>query len=166
MKGRKGMVDWARNSEDKVVIPKGLFVSQSAGMGLYHRVIWLLVKYIFLQESEAHKQSPCASSICLRIYIQYIHTYILLQNYNLQQHILNVQGNCSRFAGLMLHEYTMIDSLATVENWKIYVFTSQQKWNDFSWVGVSDKLLDFQADTSVFWRMVFPFNVYASPLLV
>uniref|UniRef100_A0A674PR08 Adhesion G protein-coupled receptor B3 n=1 Tax=Takifugu rubripes TaxID=31033 RepID=A0A674PR08_TAKRU len=25
MKGRKGMVDWARNSEDKVVIPKGLF---------------------------------------------------------------------------------------------------------------------------------------------
>lgn len=32
MKGRKGMVDWARNSEDKVVIPKGLFVSQSAGM--------------------------------------------------------------------------------------------------------------------------------------
>uniref|UniRef100_A0A3P8UXV8 Adhesion G protein-coupled receptor B3 n=1 Tax=Cynoglossus semilaevis TaxID=244447 RepID=A0A3P8UXV8_CYNSE len=30
MKGRKGMVDWARNSEDKVVIPKGLFVSQSA----------------------------------------------------------------------------------------------------------------------------------------
>uniref|UniRef100_A0A8C3A9T0 AGRL2-4 GAIN subdomain A domain-containing protein n=1 Tax=Cyclopterus lumpus TaxID=8103 RepID=A0A8C3A9T0_CYCLU len=35
MKGRKGMVDWARNSEDKVVIPKGLFVSQSAGMRLY-----------------------------------------------------------------------------------------------------------------------------------
>ncbi|XP_069394739.1 adhesion G protein-coupled receptor B3 isoform X12 [Paralichthys olivaceus] len=32
MKGRKGMVDWARNSEDKVVIPKGLFVSQSADM--------------------------------------------------------------------------------------------------------------------------------------
>ncbi|KAM8860122.1 adhesion G protein-coupled receptor B3 isoform 8-T8 [Spinachia spinachia] len=32
MKGRKGMVDWARNSEDKVVIPKGLFVSQSAEM--------------------------------------------------------------------------------------------------------------------------------------
>uniref|UniRef100_A0A8D3A117 Adhesion G protein-coupled receptor B3 n=1 Tax=Scophthalmus maximus TaxID=52904 RepID=A0A8D3A117_SCOMX len=26
MKGRKGMVDWARNSEDKVVIPKGLFI--------------------------------------------------------------------------------------------------------------------------------------------
>ncbi|XP_049592126.1 adhesion G protein-coupled receptor B3 isoform X6 [Syngnathus scovelli] len=32
MKGRKGMVDWARNSEDKVVIPKVLFVSQSADM--------------------------------------------------------------------------------------------------------------------------------------
>ncbi|XP_019726202.1 adhesion G protein-coupled receptor B3 isoform X3 [Hippocampus comes] len=32
MKGRKGMVDWARNSEDKVVIPKALFVSQSADM--------------------------------------------------------------------------------------------------------------------------------------
>nr|XP_023689527.1 adhesion G protein-coupled receptor B3 isoform X1 [Paramormyrops kingsleyae] len=30
MKGRKGMVDWARNSEDKVVIPKGVFVSPSA----------------------------------------------------------------------------------------------------------------------------------------
>uniref|UniRef100_A0A669CEF6 Adhesion G protein-coupled receptor B3 n=1 Tax=Oreochromis niloticus TaxID=8128 RepID=A0A669CEF6_ORENI len=46
MKGRKGMVDWARNSEDKVVIPKGLFVSQSAGMGLYHRVI-SLIKALF-----------------------------------------------------------------------------------------------------------------------
>lgn len=34
MKGRKGMVDWARNSEDKVVIPKGLFISQSAGTRL------------------------------------------------------------------------------------------------------------------------------------
>lgn len=32
MKGRKGMVDWARNSEDKVVVPKTLFVSQSAGI--------------------------------------------------------------------------------------------------------------------------------------
>uniref|UniRef100_A0AAY4BKL0 Adhesion G protein-coupled receptor B3 n=1 Tax=Denticeps clupeoides TaxID=299321 RepID=A0AAY4BKL0_9TELE len=31
MKGRKGMVDWARNSEDKVVIPKGIFIPQSAG---------------------------------------------------------------------------------------------------------------------------------------
>uniref|UniRef100_A0A4W4EZB9 AGRL2-4 GAIN subdomain A domain-containing protein n=1 Tax=Electrophorus electricus TaxID=8005 RepID=A0A4W4EZB9_ELEEL len=31
MKGRKGMVDWARNSEDKVVIPKGVFVPQNAG---------------------------------------------------------------------------------------------------------------------------------------
>uniref|UniRef100_A0A6Q2ZJT3 Adhesion G protein-coupled receptor B3 n=1 Tax=Esox lucius TaxID=8010 RepID=A0A6Q2ZJT3_ESOLU len=30
MKGRKGMVDWARNSEDKVVIPKGIFIPQSA----------------------------------------------------------------------------------------------------------------------------------------
>uniref|UniRef100_A0A8C6TQR2 Adhesion G protein-coupled receptor B3 n=1 Tax=Neogobius melanostomus TaxID=47308 RepID=A0A8C6TQR2_9GOBI len=35
MKGRKGMVDWARNSEDKVVIPKGLFVSQSAGLSAH-----------------------------------------------------------------------------------------------------------------------------------
>ncbi|XP_035385836.1 adhesion G protein-coupled receptor B3 [Electrophorus electricus] len=32
MKGRKGMVDWARNSEDKVVIPKGVFVPQNADM--------------------------------------------------------------------------------------------------------------------------------------
>lgn len=31
MKGRKGMVDWARNSEDKVVIPKGIFLPQSTG---------------------------------------------------------------------------------------------------------------------------------------
>ncbi|KAJ8359971.1 hypothetical protein SKAU_G00164960 [Synaphobranchus kaupii] len=30
MKGRKGMVDWARNSEDKLVIPKGIFIPQSA----------------------------------------------------------------------------------------------------------------------------------------
>ncbi|XP_076876939.1 LOW QUALITY PROTEIN: adhesion G protein-coupled receptor B3 [Brachyhypopomus gauderio] len=32
MKGRKGMVDWARNSEDKVVVPKGIFVAQTADM--------------------------------------------------------------------------------------------------------------------------------------
>lgn len=31
MKGQKGMVDWDRNSEDKVVIPKGIFVPQTAG---------------------------------------------------------------------------------------------------------------------------------------
>uniref|UniRef100_A0A8C1RX62 Adhesion G protein-coupled receptor B3 n=1 Tax=Cyprinus carpio TaxID=7962 RepID=A0A8C1RX62_CYPCA len=30
MKGQKGMVDWDRNSEDKVVIPKGIFVPQTA----------------------------------------------------------------------------------------------------------------------------------------
>ncbi|XP_051775086.1 adhesion G protein-coupled receptor B3 isoform X2 [Erpetoichthys calabaricus] len=29
MKGRKGMVDWARNSEDRVVIPKGIFTPAS-----------------------------------------------------------------------------------------------------------------------------------------
>ncbi|XP_062318989.1 adhesion G protein-coupled receptor B3 isoform X1 [Osmerus eperlanus] len=32
MKGRKGMVDWARNSEDKVVIPKGIFLPQTPDM--------------------------------------------------------------------------------------------------------------------------------------
>uniref|UniRef100_A0AAR2K517 Adhesion G protein-coupled receptor B3 n=1 Tax=Pygocentrus nattereri TaxID=42514 RepID=A0AAR2K517_PYGNA len=32
MKGRKGMVDWARNSEDKVVVPKGIFLPQTADM--------------------------------------------------------------------------------------------------------------------------------------
>ncbi|RXM32344.1 Adhesion G protein-coupled receptor B3 [Acipenser ruthenus] len=32
MKGRKGMVDWARNSEDKVVIPKGLFTPPSTDL--------------------------------------------------------------------------------------------------------------------------------------
>uniref|UniRef100_A0A8D0C1R5 Adhesion G protein-coupled receptor B3 n=1 Tax=Salvator merianae TaxID=96440 RepID=A0A8D0C1R5_SALMN len=31
MKGRKGMVDWARNSEDKVVIPKNIFIPMSTG---------------------------------------------------------------------------------------------------------------------------------------
>ncbi|XP_072106603.1 adhesion G protein-coupled receptor B3 isoform X2 [Mobula birostris] len=29
MKGRKGMVDWARNSEDKIIIPKNIFVPSS-----------------------------------------------------------------------------------------------------------------------------------------
>ncbi|KAF4795919.1 adhesion G protein-coupled receptor B3-like protein [Turdus rufiventris] len=29
MKGRKGMVDWARNSEDRVVIPKNIFTPMS-----------------------------------------------------------------------------------------------------------------------------------------
>ncbi|XP_062864238.1 adhesion G protein-coupled receptor B3 [Trichomycterus rosablanca] len=33
MKGRKGMVDWARNSEDKVVIPKGFFVPHTEDDG-------------------------------------------------------------------------------------------------------------------------------------
>uniref|UniRef100_A0A8B9W185 Adhesion G protein-coupled receptor B3 n=1 Tax=Anas zonorhyncha TaxID=75864 RepID=A0A8B9W185_9AVES len=31
MKGRKGMVDWARNSEDRVVIPKNIFTPMSTG---------------------------------------------------------------------------------------------------------------------------------------
>ncbi|VCX39652.1 unnamed protein product, partial [Gulo gulo] len=30
MKGRKGMVDWARNSEDRVVIPKSIFTPVSS----------------------------------------------------------------------------------------------------------------------------------------
>lgn len=30
MKGRKGMVDWARNSEDRVVIPKSIFTPMSS----------------------------------------------------------------------------------------------------------------------------------------
>uniref|UniRef100_A0A8C5HEE7 Adhesion G protein-coupled receptor B3 n=1 Tax=Gouania willdenowi TaxID=441366 RepID=A0A8C5HEE7_GOUWI len=42
MKGRKGMVDWARNSEDKVVIPKGLFVSQSAGKAAHKSHVFIL----------------------------------------------------------------------------------------------------------------------------
>ncbi|XP_038656629.1 adhesion G protein-coupled receptor B3 isoform X13 [Scyliorhinus canicula] len=29
MKGRKGMVDWARNSEDKIIIPKNIFIPAS-----------------------------------------------------------------------------------------------------------------------------------------
>uniref|UniRef100_A0A8D0C8W1 Adhesion G protein-coupled receptor B3 n=1 Tax=Salvator merianae TaxID=96440 RepID=A0A8D0C8W1_SALMN len=32
MKGRKGMVDWARNSEDKVVIPKNIFIPMSTDL--------------------------------------------------------------------------------------------------------------------------------------
>lgn len=31
MKGRKGMVEWARNSEDRVVIPKNIFTPMSTG---------------------------------------------------------------------------------------------------------------------------------------
>lgn len=48
MKGRKGMVDWARNSEDKVVIPKGLFVSQSPGRLPIraHRVVYRLTNQL------------------------------------------------------------------------------------------------------------------------
>lgn len=35
MKGRKGMVDWARNSEDRVVIPKNIFTPMSTGKKAY-----------------------------------------------------------------------------------------------------------------------------------
>uniref|UniRef100_A0A8C4HYW8 Adhesion G protein-coupled receptor B3 n=1 Tax=Dicentrarchus labrax TaxID=13489 RepID=A0A8C4HYW8_DICLA len=35
MKGRKGMVEWARNSEDKVVIPKGLFLGDTTIKEVY-----------------------------------------------------------------------------------------------------------------------------------
>lgn len=38
MKGRKGMVDWARNSEDRVVIPKNIFTPMSTGKRAYHHV--------------------------------------------------------------------------------------------------------------------------------
>ncbi|MGH0173268.1 UNVERIFIED_CONTAM: hypothetical protein FKN15_065115 [Acipenser sinensis] len=41
MKGRKGMVDWARNSEDKVVIPKGIFIPATTGKYADHRSIIL-----------------------------------------------------------------------------------------------------------------------------
>uniref|UniRef100_A0A672QUK3 Adhesion G protein-coupled receptor B3 n=1 Tax=Sinocyclocheilus grahami TaxID=75366 RepID=A0A672QUK3_SINGR len=43
MKGRKGMVDWARNSEDKVVIPKGIFVPQTAGNVLDATLLKLMI---------------------------------------------------------------------------------------------------------------------------
>uniref|UniRef100_A0A8C4P4W5 Adhesion G protein-coupled receptor B3 n=1 Tax=Dromaius novaehollandiae TaxID=8790 RepID=A0A8C4P4W5_DRONO len=43
MKGRKGMVDWARNSEDRVVIPKNIFTPMSTGKEAYQHVNFLLV---------------------------------------------------------------------------------------------------------------------------
>lgn len=42
MKGRKGMVDWARNSEDRVVIPKNIFTPMSTGKKAYQHVNFLL----------------------------------------------------------------------------------------------------------------------------
>lgn len=66
MKGRKGMVDWARNSEDKVVIPKGLFVSQSPGTyWLYVTVLFSLLSNTSLSLRTLHSQSSHANFICL-----------------------------------------------------------------------------------------------------
>uniref|UniRef100_A0A8C6KN42 Adhesion G protein-coupled receptor B3 n=1 Tax=Nothobranchius furzeri TaxID=105023 RepID=A0A8C6KN42_NOTFU len=64
MKGRKGMVDWARNSEDKVVIPKGLFVSQSAGISLNmsnisQSHITSLTMHFFPRRIQSCTTSPC-----------------------------------------------------------------------------------------------------------
>lgn len=42
MKGRKGMVDWARNSEDRVVIPKNIFTPMSTGKEAYQHVNFVL----------------------------------------------------------------------------------------------------------------------------
>lgn len=41
MKGRKGMVDWARNSEDRVVIPKNIFTPMSTGKEAQQPGPWL-----------------------------------------------------------------------------------------------------------------------------
>uniref|UniRef100_A0A8C3IN60 Adhesion G protein-coupled receptor B3 n=1 Tax=Chrysemys picta bellii TaxID=8478 RepID=A0A8C3IN60_CHRPI len=45
MKGRKGMVDWARNSEDRVVIPKNIFTPMSSGKDAFRYYILLEDKY-------------------------------------------------------------------------------------------------------------------------
>lgn len=42
MKGRKGMVDWARNSEDRVVIPKNIFTPMSTGKEVCQHVNFTL----------------------------------------------------------------------------------------------------------------------------
>lgn len=70
MKGRKGMVDWARNSEDKVVIPKGLFVSQSAGISLnMSTASHEHIPSCSVQEPKLHKLSLCVSlTSWLRVY--------------------------------------------------------------------------------------------------
>lgn len=44
MKGRKGMVDWARNSEDRVVIPKNIFTPMSTGKKAYQHVNFRTLK--------------------------------------------------------------------------------------------------------------------------
>ncbi|KAM3870937.1 adhesion G protein-coupled receptor B3-like [Diretmus argenteus] len=71
MKGRKGMVDWARNSEDKVVIPKGLFVSQSAGSGTLNPYCALWDSNIIYIRSERSiiLLNFCLSIICSNILI-------------------------------------------------------------------------------------------------
>lgn len=74
MKGRKGMVDWARNSEDKVVIPKGLFVSQSAGRQPYRT-----------REEEKKKKKQVGSRSRFTVF------YSKITNF------LNVQKKCSRY---------------------------------------------------------------------
>ena len=48
MKGRKGMVDWARNSEDKVVIPKGIFLPQSAGNTTMMVMVVMMVMMVMM----------------------------------------------------------------------------------------------------------------------
>lgn len=45
MKGRKGMVDWARNSEDRVVIPKNIFTPMSTGKEAYQHVNFVLANF-------------------------------------------------------------------------------------------------------------------------
>ncbi|CAD7678006.1 unnamed protein product [Nyctereutes procyonoides] len=42
MKGRKGMVDWARNSEDRVVIPKSIFTPVSSSKELDESLVFVL----------------------------------------------------------------------------------------------------------------------------
>ncbi|ELR55154.1 Brain-specific angiogenesis inhibitor 3, partial [Bos mutus] len=71
MKGRKGMVDWARNSEDRVVIPKSIFTPVSSkeldessvfvlGAVLYKNLDLILPT---LREHLTHTESKV--SICL-----------------------------------------------------------------------------------------------------
>lgn len=62
MKGRKGMVDWARNPEDKVVIPKGIFVPQTAGTSFYYVTLQMLRMHLVASTLKIHQHdliNPC-----------------------------------------------------------------------------------------------------------
>ncbi|KAG8581952.1 hypothetical protein GDO81_007864 [Engystomops pustulosus] len=64
MRGRKGMVDWARNSEDKVVIPKSIFTPMPTEIKqkTYHKAPPYNTN---LQESTKHQQKGTLKPYCV-----------------------------------------------------------------------------------------------------